>query len=92
LSYWNKQLGKSWQNLPDKHSQQQQPAGQSRHRTLASCSVGNWEREKLELLGWVMQYSEDEGEKSIGKQVSLAPLATEKAIFILGQPSWCKSN
>lgn len=31
------------------------------------------------------QYLEDAGEKSLRKEVSLAPLPTEKVIFILGQ-------
>lgn len=49
--------------------------------------LAQWEDGREEEAGVREQYLEEEGEKSPGKQVSLAPLPTEKVIFILGQPS-----
>lgn len=54
--------------------------------------LAQWEGGKEEEAGVGEQYLEDKGEKSLRKQVSLAPLPTEKVIFTLGQPSWRRSK
>lgn len=72
-------LGQTCRIICDKHSQQQL----AELPATGILLLAQWEGGRE--AGVREQYLEDAGEKSLRKEVSLAPLPTEKVIFILGQ-------